>query len=180
MVPACKIVLAKSSKNDNDTAHGTIDKVRFKNWLNNKLCPNLGESRYMEDRSIVILDNATIHHDEEIIAMIRATGAEIIYLPQYLPDKNPIEPGFFIYKSGLKRQRNMDFACAHINALNQLTPLSMNNFYAKANVPGVKKILTKRRKIDDMLDNSIELLLLSYNNMIRDVAMAVIINENDN
>ena len=30
VVPACKIVLAKSSKNDNDTAHGTIDKVRFK------------------------------------------------------------------------------------------------------------------------------------------------------
>ena len=42
-------------------------------------------------RSVVILDNATIHHVESAISLIEETGALAIYLPPYSPDLMPIE-----------------------------------------------------------------------------------------
>ena len=53
-------------------------------------------------RSVVVLDNASIHHIERIQELIDATGALIRYLPPYSPDLNPIEEVFTHVKQFLK------------------------------------------------------------------------------
>jgi len=54
--------------------------------------------------SVVILDNATIHHVDLITCLISATGALVRYLPPYSPDLNPIEEVFSKVKAYLRKQ----------------------------------------------------------------------------
>lgn len=80
---ACAIV-----RRDED---GTVDLVRFLEWVKSNLCPLLGRYNLFEPCSIVVLDNASIHHNDEVVAAIKATGAKVIYTAPYSPDLNPIE-----------------------------------------------------------------------------------------
>ena len=42
-------------------------------------------------RSVVVLDNAAIHHTRRPIELIQSVGALVHFLPPYSPDLNPIE-----------------------------------------------------------------------------------------
>jgi transposase len=81
-------------------------------------CPQLNP--YPQKRSVVILDNCSIHHDEELRRMIidecgwlsallwhwiinKSTGARLVYLPPYSPGFNPIEKAFSTIKAWLKQ-----------------------------------------------------------------------------
>ena len=54
--------------------------------------------------SILILDNASIHHNPAVLELLYSTGAEIRFLPPYSPDFNPIEEGFNNLKKWLRRR----------------------------------------------------------------------------
>ena len=45
-------------------------------------------------KSVVIIDNASIHHVDSVVQLIQNTGALIQFLPPYSPDLNPIEEAF--------------------------------------------------------------------------------------
>ena len=45
------------------------------------------------------MDNARIHHDGELIALLRELGCHVVFLPPYSPDYNPIEIAFSTIKS---------------------------------------------------------------------------------
>ena len=53
-------------------------------------------------RSIVILDNASIHHVDGAVDMIQHAGTLAYFLLPYSPDLNAIEPTFSKVKSVLK------------------------------------------------------------------------------
>ena len=42
-------------------------------------------------RSVVVFDNASIHHLETVVDLIEAAGTLVRFLPPYRPDLNPIE-----------------------------------------------------------------------------------------
>ena len=52
--------------------------------------------------SLVVMDNASIHHSDGIQDLICGTGALLIYLPPYFPDYNPIEELFSKLKTVTK------------------------------------------------------------------------------
>ena len=52
--------------------------------------------------SVVVLDNASIHHVETATRLITAAGASVRFLPPYSPDLNPIEEAFSQVKSFLR------------------------------------------------------------------------------
>ena len=85
---ACQIVY-QASPNDKDPSHGTIDRDRFRMWVEEKLVPTLGKYALGEPRSVVIMDNATIHAG--VRELIEGAGAKLIYLSAYSPELNPIE-----------------------------------------------------------------------------------------
>jgi hypothetical protein len=56
-------------------AAGTVNKQVLIYWLTLKILPLLGNFEKGEPRSIVILDNASIHMAEEIVSLIQSKGA---------------------------------------------------------------------------------------------------------
>lgn len=44
--------------------------------------------------SVLVMDNARIHHGDEILELANRFGVWIEYLPPYSPDLNPIEEAF--------------------------------------------------------------------------------------
>lgn len=64
---------------------GTCDTNLFKVWLKQELLPNLVPGQ------VLILDNASFHKSIEIRKLVESHNCEILYLPPYSPDLNPIE-----------------------------------------------------------------------------------------
>ena len=48
--------------------------------------------------SVLVLDNAKIHHDQELLDYLDAFGVKVEFLPPYSPDLNPIESAFSTIK----------------------------------------------------------------------------------
>jgi len=65
--------------------NGTTDSVLFEFWFTNCLLKEVGEN------SIIILDNATFHKKSVLPNLARRYGCEVLFLPPYSPDLNPIE-----------------------------------------------------------------------------------------
>ena len=129
---ACDVVLRKKGKNDKDPTRGTVDGDRFALWVEECLVPILGNYQRREPRSIVILDNASIHHSDRIRDLILDACAHIIYLSPYSPDYNPIELMFNMYKMSVKRHaREHDWLVAHNIALCCVKPHQARNLYRK-------------------------------------------------
>src|ERR1700760_719114 len=53
-------------------------------------------------RSVLVVDNASIHKVAGIREMIEERGARLLYLPAYSPDFNPIELAFSSIKAWLR------------------------------------------------------------------------------
>ncbi len=63
---------------------------------------------YPAKHSVLVMDNARIHHDDNLITAIEDIGGRVLYLPPYSPDFNPIETAFLaLLKSWLKKYRDL-------------------------------------------------------------------------
>jgi len=60
----------------------------FETYLRKVLAPNLREGQ------IVVMDNLGAHRPKRVRELIEARGCELLYLPSYSPDYNPIEEAF--------------------------------------------------------------------------------------
>ena len=85
---------------------GSINKERFIDFLSEVLkhC-----EPYPGKRSIIIMDNASIHHDDAVLRLCDDAGVLVEYLPPYSPDMNPIEHTFHDLKAWIRRH-HMDMA----------------------------------------------------------------------
>lgn len=52
---------------------------------------------------IVVMDNLNAHKRPDVIAAIRAAGAQVLFLPPYSPEYNPIEKAWAKLKDTLRR-----------------------------------------------------------------------------
>ena len=49
-------------------------------------------------KSILVLDNCSIHHVDEVLEVFRSTGIFVMFLLPYSPDYNPVEEAFSYIK----------------------------------------------------------------------------------
>jgi transposase len=55
---------------------------------------------------ILLLDNASIHHSEEVLELCAEYGVMLMFLPAYSPDYAPVEKLFYNVKSWIRRNRD--------------------------------------------------------------------------
>jgi transposase len=53
------------------------------------------------------MDNASIHHVEDVQDLIEGVGARLLFLPPYSPDLNPVEGVFSQIKSIMKENHTL-------------------------------------------------------------------------
>ena len=53
--------------------------------------------------SVIVLDNARFHQSSTTAALVAAAGCELLFLPAYSPDLNPIEHIWAAFKTRLRK-----------------------------------------------------------------------------
>ncbi len=96
----------------------------FKTFLEDKLSPVLHPFNGTNPHSVIILDNAAIHHVDGVVKLLESLGVLIYFLPPYSPDFNPIEELFAKVKSSLKANEHLqeDFKTLLLMAFSSVTP----------------------------------------------------------
>jgi transposase len=69
----------------------------FEAYLERVLLPELNEGQ------VLIMDNLPAHKPDRVRELIEGRGCELLYLPGYSPDYNPIEEAFSKIKEILRR-----------------------------------------------------------------------------
>ena len=76
---------------------GTITREIFEAYIEQVL------STALKPGQVVVMDNLSAHKGSKIRELIEAQGCELLFLPPYSPDLNPIEEAFAKVKTLLRR-----------------------------------------------------------------------------
>jgi transposase len=76
---------------------GSSTRKVFETFVERVLAPTLKEGQ------VVVMDNLRAHKGERVRELLEARGCELLYLPPYSPDLNPIEEAFAKVKAMLRR-----------------------------------------------------------------------------
>jgi transposase len=76
---------------------GATDAAAFELYIEHFLEPTLCEGQ------VVVMDNLGAHRQKRIRELIEARGAELVFVPSYSPDLNPIEQAFSKIKNILRK-----------------------------------------------------------------------------
>jgi transposase len=76
---------------------GATDAQAFEVYIEHFLAPTLCEGQ------VVVMDNLGAHRPKRIRELIEVRGAELVFLPSYSPDLNPIEQAFSKIKNILRK-----------------------------------------------------------------------------
>ena len=98
---------------------GATDAEVFEVYVEHFLAPTLREGQ------VVVLDRLGAHRPKRIRELIEARGAELVFLPSYSPDLNPIEAAFSKIKNALRKvgaRAHEALVEAIFGALREVTP----------------------------------------------------------
>lgn len=98
---------------------GTTDTESFRSYVSQVLVPVL------KPDDIVVMDNLSPHKSDPTLALITRAGAQVLFLPAYSPDLNPIEKMWSKIKSLLRTaeaRTPADLITAIGQALAEVTP----------------------------------------------------------
>jgi transposase len=76
---------------------GSTNREVFEAYVEHVLAPTL------EAGKVIVMDNLSSHKPARVKELIEERGCELIYLPAYSPDLNPIEEAFSKLKGMLRR-----------------------------------------------------------------------------
>lgn len=91
---------------------GSTNKEVFEAYVERALAPTLKVGQ------VVVMDNLSAHKPARVRELIEGRGCELIYLPAYSPDFNPIEEAFSKIK-GMVRRSAVRTKDALINTLGE-------------------------------------------------------------
>ena len=109
------------------SVEGAVDAKAFESYVEHLLAPTLKRGQ------IVVMDNLSVHKSKKVEAIIEGAGAEVLFLPPYSPDYNPIEEAFSKVKGILRKveaRTREALVEATGRALDAITPEDIRGFYA--------------------------------------------------
>ena len=80
------------------TIEGATDALAFEVYVEHFLAPTL------EKGQVVVLDGLGAHRTQRVRELIEARGADLVFLPSYSPDFNPIEEAFSKIKALVRKE----------------------------------------------------------------------------
>jgi len=80
------------------TLEGATDALAFEAYVEHFLAPSLSEAQ------VVVLDKLGAHRTEKVKDLIEQRGEDLVFLPSYSPEMNPIEDTFSKIKQLLVRK----------------------------------------------------------------------------
>jgi transposase len=89
--------MSLSAMGESMCIQGATDAKAFEVYVEHFLVPTLSEGQ------VVVLDNLGAHQPKRIRELIEERGAELVFLPSYSPDLNPIEEAFSKIKNFLRK-----------------------------------------------------------------------------
>jgi transposase len=111
------------------SVEGATDSEAFEAYVEHFLAPSLCEGQ------VVVLDGLGAHRPQRIRELIEARGADLVFLPSYSPDLNPIEEAFSKVKA-LVRKEGARVSEALVEAIGRalraVTPEDAASFFAHA------------------------------------------------
>ena len=84
-------ILSMEGIQDVYITEGTVNGDVFLDFIYSQLLPILRPFDGRSVNSVVVMDNASIHHVDDVVDAICSIGALVRFLPPYSPDYNPIE-----------------------------------------------------------------------------------------
>jgi transposase len=105
---------------------GSTTTAVFEAYLEEVLVPSLRAGQ------VVVMDNLSAHKSSRVRELIQSSGCELIYLPPYSPDFNPIEEAFAKLKALLRKAeaRSREVLIEAMGqALGMLTARDARNFF---------------------------------------------------
>ena len=98
----------------------------FFDFTRGELIPEMLPFNGLNSKSIVIMDNCSIHHIQPVADLFCKAGILLFYLPPYSPDLNPIELAFSYVKQYLKEHEDIMYTLPPVNliraAFQSITP----------------------------------------------------------
>jgi transposase len=79
------------------TIEGATDALAFEAYVEHFLAPTLTEGQ------VVVFDGLGAHRTDRVRDLIEERGADVLFLPSYSPDLNPIEEAFSKIKSIVRK-----------------------------------------------------------------------------
>jgi transposase len=76
---------------------GSVTAKDFNEWIEGAVIPQCSAG------TIFVMDNASIHHSDDLLAIVEGAGMQLEYLPPYSPDFNPIEQSFNVVMAWVRR-----------------------------------------------------------------------------
>ena len=105
---------------------GAIDRNAFETYLKEVLVPEL------RNGNLVVMDNLSSHKGPNARKMIEDAGAQLLFLPPYSPDFNPIELAFAKLKARLRKaaEKTVDRLWNAIGQISQtFSPHECKNYF---------------------------------------------------
>ena len=115
----------------------TVNGDRFFDFVRGSLVPNMLPFNGSNSKSILVLDNCSVHHIEPITTLLREAGIIVLFLPPYSPVLNPAEEVFSCVKTYLKRHDTLlQTIPAHSDvikeAFHSISQIQLNSFITHA------------------------------------------------
>ena len=103
------------------TVESPTDGDVFLAYVEQVLCPRLRPGQ------VVIMDNLPAHKVEGVRGLIEAVGAELLYLPPYSPDFNPIEQAWSKIKQQLRSAKARTLETLEVAITQALAQITIQN-----------------------------------------------------
>lgn len=112
--------------------YGAINALAFEGYIEHFLAPELRPG------DVVVLDRLNAHKTDRVRDLVEAQGAELVYLPAYSPDFNPIEHAWsklkaLLRKAGARTLRKLHRALRA--ALLAITPQDAHGYFSHCGFP---------------------------------------------
>lgn len=83
---------------------GTMDAALFEYWFEKWLLPCL------EKGTVIVIDNASFHRKKKLYEICKKYEVNLIFLPPYSPELNPIEKYWYVLKQKIKSSLCMNIS----------------------------------------------------------------------